>query len=269
MTAWRGDQGELSCWEGRSRGAELLRHHWEERSRRAELLRHYCKERYISYRGSHVSFCFLLQNSVGQQESEHSLGTRGRFQYYTHNINDDEDAAAKTFQPGTPKGGLPLIPYRPDPLIPLIKYFMFILNSAFFTVGLAILCIGFWGLSTKQSLVAEKIGYLGTDPMLAFILVGLITCTLSFSGCVGFIRENTCLLKTFAVGIAVVIMAQCLVAVAVLCFQQQIQDSLKSTMLVAVSRYHDDSDLKFLLDEFQMGMGCCGVESYQDWAVNL
>ncbi|XP_018423723.1 PREDICTED: tetraspanin-10 [Nanorana parkeri] len=146
---------------------------------------------------------------------------------------------------------------------------MFIINSAFFTLGLVILCIGFWGLSTKQSLVGEKIGYLGTDPMLAFILVGLATCALSFSGCVGFIRENACLLKTFMVGMAVVIAAQSLVAVVVLCFQQQIQGSLKSTMMVAMSRYHDDADLKFILDEFQIAMECCGVESYRDWSVNL
>ncbi|CAI9560875.1 unnamed protein product [Staurois parvus] len=146
---------------------------------------------------------------------------------------------------------------------------MFCVNSAIFTLGLAILCVGFWGLAAKQSLMGEQIGYLGTDPMLVFVLVGLVTCALSFSGCVGFVRENTCLLKTFFVGIMILITAQSLVAIVVLCFQQQIQDSLRSTMLVAMSRYQDDADLRFILDEVQLAMECCGGQSYQDWSVNL
>lgn len=146
---------------------------------------------------------------------------------------------------------------------------MFFFNCIFFTLGFGLLGFGFWGLTDKQSLMGEKIGNLGTDPMLAFVLVGLVGCVLSFSGCVGFIRENICLLKLFFAGMALLLAAQCVVALVVLCFHEQIQDSVKTTMLVAVSRYQDDSDLKFLLDELQLGMECCGVQSYQDWSINL
>ncbi|KAM5135805.1 tetraspanin-10 isoform 2-T2 [Mantella aurantiaca] len=211
------------------------------------------------------SSTLLPKSADGQQE--HSLETGQSFQYYTHNT-DDIANKDETSQSGTPEERFLLFRYRPDPFIPFIKYFMFCFNSVFFTLGLAILCIGFWGFSTKQSLVGEQIGYLGTDPMLAFVLIGLMTCTLSFTGCVGFIRENTCLLKTFFIGITVLIVTQCLVAIVFLCFQQQIQDSLKNTMLVAMSRYQDDSDLKFILDEIQLAMECCGAQSYQDWYFN-
>ncbi|XP_077314831.1 tetraspanin-10-like [Lithobates pipiens] len=213
------------------------------------------------------SSTLLPKNAVGQRKSEHAQETRRGFQYYTHNTGDEENV--ETSDPGPRKERLLLFTYRPDPFVPFVKYFMFCVNSAIFTLGLAILCIGFWGLAAKKSLVGEQIGYLGTDPMLAFVLVGLLTCALSFAGCVGFIRENTCLLRTFLVGILVLMVSQCLVAIMLLCFQQQIQDSLKSTMLVAMSRYQDDSDLKFILDEVQLGMECCGVQTYQDWAVNL
>ncbi|KAM9296252.1 tetraspanin-10 [Gastrophryne carolinensis] len=197
------------------------------------------------------------------QDPEASPEEDGRFQYYVQ-----EDGAGQP-QSRPPKEWLLLSRYRPDPLVPFVKYFMFGVNSIFFTLGAAVLCTGFWGLSLKQSLIGDNISGLGSDPMLVFVLVGLVVCVFSLSGCIGFIRENICLLRFFLVGITVLMVVQCSVAIVVLCFQEQIQDSVKSTMMVAMSRYQDDADLRFLLDEMQLGMECCGVESYQDWAVNL
>ncbi|XP_075702084.1 tetraspanin-10 [Rhinoderma darwinii] len=188
------------------------------------------------------------------------------FLYYSHSSGAEVDRSTTSV---TPNNWPPPRGHRPDPLIPSIKYLMFFFNFIFFTLGFGLLCIGFWGLADKQSLMGEKIGNLGTDPMLLFVLVGLVVCVLTSSGCVGFIRENLCLLRLFFAGISVLLVSQCVVALVVLCFHKQIQDSVKTTMLVAVSRYQDDADLKFILDEIQLGMECCGVQSYQDWSTNL
>ncbi|XP_053309915.1 tetraspanin-10 [Spea bombifrons] len=162
----------------------------------------------------------------------------------------------------------PLLTHRPNLFIPLIKYFMFFFNFIFSVLGFAILGVGVWGIIDKQSLMSDKIGNLGTDPMLAFIILGLVVCVLAVSGCVGFLRENSCLLKLFSAGISALIIIQSVSAVVVLSFRDQIKDSVKSSMLVAVSRYQDDSDLRFIMDEIQLGMECCGVQSYQDWSIN-
>ncbi|KAM4030447.1 tetraspanin-10 [Anomaloglossus baeobatrachus] len=187
------------------------------------------------------------------------------FQYYIHS-NAELDNSPFAIDP---KDWPPPRGHHPDRLVPFIKYLMFFFNFIFFTLGSGLLCIGFWGLADKQSLVGEQISNLGTDPMLVFVLVGLVVCVLSFSGCVGFIRENICLLKFFFAGITTLLVAQCVLALVVLCFHKQIQDSMKGTMLVAMKRYQDDSDLKFILDEIQLGMECCGAQSYQDWTSNL
>ncbi|KAG8564854.1 hypothetical protein GDO81_012604, partial [Engystomops pustulosus] len=187
------------------------------------------------------------------------------FQYFTHNGAEADGSPISV----TPKDWPPPFLHHPDPLVPYIKYLMFFFNSILFTLGFGLLCIGFWGLAYKQSLISEKIGNLGTDPMLIFVLVGLVVCVLALSGCLGFIRENICLLRLFFAGISTLLVAQCVFALVVLCFQEQIQDSVKRTMMVAMSRYQDDSDLKFILDEIQLGMECCGVQSYQDWSINL
>ncbi|KAM3921406.1 tetraspanin-10 [Leptodactylus fuscus] len=203
----------------------------------------------------------LPKNAVNSKYGQGS----GDFLYYTHTGAEGNRSPISSPSKDCPPPRL----HHPDPLVPYIKYLMFFFNFIFFTLGFGLLCFGFWGLSDKQSLIGEKIGNLGTDPMLIFVTVGLVVCVLSFSGCIGFIRENICLLRIFFVGIAVLLAAQCVVALVVLCFHEPIQDSVKTTMLVAMSRYQDDSDLKFILDEIQLGMECCGVQSYQDWSINL
>ncbi|XP_077109500.1 tetraspanin-10 [Ranitomeya variabilis] len=219
-----------------------------------------------------------LRRNPGQHEESRNLLSEGAqkwnrkygeesddFQYYTHSNTEVDNSPFSI----VPENWPPPRGHHADPFLSFIKYLMFFLNFIFFILGFGLLCIGFWGLVDKQSLMGEQINNLGTDPMLVFVLVGLVICVLSLSGCLGFIRENICLLKFFFTGITTLLVVQCVVALVVVCFHKQIEDSLKTTMMVAVNRYQDDSDLKFILDEIQLGMECCGVQSYHDWTSNL
>ncbi|KAM4692258.1 tetraspanin-10, partial [Rhinophrynus dorsalis] len=150
----------------------------------------------------------------------------------------------------------------------LIKYFMFFFNFVISIISFLMLGFGVWGLLDKQSLMRDRIGHLGSDPMFLFIMVGLTVSVLSVSGCVGFIRENICLLKVFSAGISVLIIIQLLSVIFALSFRDHIQNSVRSSMVVALTRYQDDSDLRFIMDEIQLGMECCGIQSYQDWALS-
>ncbi|XP_067403369.1 tetraspanin-10 [Emydura macquarii macquarii] len=150
-----------------------------------------------------------------------------------------------------------------------IKYLTFLWNLLFSVLGLLILAIGIWGLLDKESLVSEQIAHLGSDPMLFFVLVGLAVSTISLAGCLGALRENTCLLKFFTGGVITFVILELLGGLVLYSLRHQIKDSLQNTMLVAVLRYQDDPDLRFIMDEIQFGLQCCGVESYQDWKKNL
>ena len=57
--------------------------------------------------------------------------------------------------------------------------------------------------------------------------------------------------------------------VLVLVLVGPMQAGLKAGLLHALLRYHEDTDTRFLLDELQGGLACCGVNSYQDWKVDL
>uniref|UniRef100_A0A8D0DL50 Tetraspanin-10 n=1 Tax=Salvator merianae TaxID=96440 RepID=A0A8D0DL50_SALMN len=150
-----------------------------------------------------------------------------------------------------------------------VKYLIIVWNLAFSITGLLILAVGIWGLSDKESLANEQITYLGSDPMLFFVLVGLTASTVSLMGCIGALLENTRLLMFFAGEIITFIILEALGGIILFSLRHQLKASLQDSLMVAVLRYQDDPDLQFIMDEIQMGLQCCGVESYLDWKTNL
>ncbi|XP_015264084.1 PREDICTED: tetraspanin-10 [Gekko japonicus] len=150
-----------------------------------------------------------------------------------------------------------------------VKYLNFFWNMVFFMAGLFILAIGIWGLFHKESLASERITYLGSDPMLFFVLAGLVASTMSLLGCMGALFENTRLLKLLNGGIIIFVIMEVLGAIILFSLRHQIKASLRDSLMVAVLRYQDDADLQFIMNEIQSGLQCCGVESYQDWMTNL
>lgn len=135
-------------------------------------------------------------------------------------------------------------------------------------LGLATLGIGFWGLTNKESFAQEKLDGLGTDPMLLLVFLGVLLSLLCLTGCVGALRENYCLLSTFSAMLLVLVAAQFLVAIVAYSMQGWITELLSSAMLMAMTRYQDDLDLRFITDEIQVGLQCCGVDNFRDWEVN-
>ncbi|XP_075436181.1 tetraspanin-10 [Ascaphus truei] len=191
----------------------------------------------------------------------------GGLPYYTQSCGAEMDSSLAP-QSGPSKGSPPET-YRPGLLILLIKYLMFFFNFIISALGFTIFSFGVWGLVSKQSLMSDRISHLGTDPMLLFVMVGLVVSVLAMSGCVGFLRENSCLLQLYSVGISLLLVMQLLSAIVLLTFRDQIRDSVEDSLMVAVKRYQDDSDLRFIMDEIQLGMECCGVQSFQDWTLSL
>ena len=62
-------------------------------------------------------------------------------------------------------------------------------------LGFSILAIGVWAWSEKNTFNnLSQLTHIPMDPAFAFIIVGAITFIIGFTGCVGALRENTCLL---------------------------------------------------------------------------
>ncbi|CAJ1075134.1 tetraspanin-10 [Xyrichtys novacula] len=150
-----------------------------------------------------------------------------------------------------------------------LKYALFLCNLLFTAMGLLVLGVGMWGLVSKESFAQEKIGSIGSDPMLITVAMGLLLALLCLTGCVGAIRENCTLLRIFSAAVLVLITAQVLAAIVAYSLQDQIGNYLQSGMTTAMMRYQDDLDLRFIMDEIQSNLQCCGADDYRDWEINI
>lgn len=150
-----------------------------------------------------------------------------------------------------------------------LKYSLFLCNLTFTVLGLLVLGLGMWGLVSKESFAQEKIGSIGTDPMLILVGLGAVLTALCLTGGIGALRENCILLRVFSAVVLVLLAAQVLAAILAYTVQEQIGSYLRSGMLTAMVRYQDDLDLRFIMDEIQTNLQCCGADDYRDWEFNM
>lgn len=187
--------------------------------------------------------------------------------------SDDSTEVQQTGQNGQDEGSHPSKRLRPRCPYSLtdyfLKYILFTSNLLFTVLGLVVLGLGLWGLISKESFAQEKVDGIGTDPMLLFVTLGFVLSVLCLSGCVGSLRENCCLLRLFSGAVLVLVTAQVLAAIVAYSLQGQIAGYLRSGMLAAMARYQDDLDLRFITDEIQMSLQCCGADNYRDWEINM
>ncbi|XP_017280839.1 tetraspanin-10 [Kryptolebias marmoratus] len=201
----------------------------------------------------------LIPKSGAAEKEDEELGiVTNEFQTETNNVQDTNLTFPK-IQP----------PYNYSLTDFFLKYFLFLGNLVFTVLGLVVLGVGMWGLISKESFAQEKIDTIGTDPMLILLTLGVLLSLLCLTGCVGALRENSCLLKVFSATVLMLITAQVLFAIMAYSVQDQIEGYLRSGMLVAMARYQDDLDLRFIMDEIQSGLQCCGADTYHDWGVNI
>ncbi|KAM4534661.1 tetraspanin-10 [Fundulus diaphanus] len=207
--------------------------------------------------GQNESSPLIPKSGAAKAEDEELGHADGEFQTGTSS-NQDNNSPTRIL----PHYSYSLMDY-------FLKYFLFLCNLVFTVLGLVVLGLGIWGLVSKESFTQEKIGNIGTDPMLILLTLGFLLTLLCLTGCVGALRENCCLLKLFSAIVLVLITIQVLFAIVTYSMQDQIEGYLRSGMLAAMVGYQDDLDLRFITDEIQLGLQCCGADTYRDWEVNM
>ncbi|XP_068183306.1 tetraspanin-14 isoform X2 [Antennarius striatus] len=151
------------------------------------------------------------------------------------------------------------------------KYLMFSYNVIFWLAGVALIAAGLWAWSEKGILMdlTQVTRMHGFDPVWLVLVVGGLTFTLGFAGCVGALRENICLLKFFSGVIGCIFTLELVVVVLAFVFQGQLREWIKSLFLANIRAYRDDIDLQNLIDSLQKMNYCCGAEGPNDWDLNV
>lgn len=157
-----------------------------------------------------------------------------------------------------------------------VKYTMFAFNFLFWIVGGIMVAIGFWAFWDKYTTYGEirvKTAFdVILDLSIVLMIVGAVVFIISFAGCVGALRENTCLLKFYSICLTVIFLAELAIAITAFVFPNKIQELInKELSRELIEKYRDDDNLRNLIDEFQKQYQCCGVsdEGYKDWSHNI
>ncbi|KAF7221341.1 tetraspanin-14 isoform X1 [Nothobranchius furzeri] len=151
------------------------------------------------------------------------------------------------------------------------KYLMFSYNIIFWLAGAAFIAVGFWAWSEKGVLsdLTQVTRMHGFDPVWLVLVVGGVTFTLGFAGCVGALRENICLLKFFSGVIGLIFFLELTAAILAVVFRTQVKDWINDFFLQNIKAYRDDIDLQNLIDSLQKMNHCCGAQEPDDWNTNV
>lgn len=152
-----------------------------------------------------------------------------------------------------------------------LKYLIFGFNVVFWFVGGGIMAVGVWAWAEKDTFNnLNRLTNVALDPALILIIVGSITFMIGFTGCVGALRENTCLLATYAISLAVLLLLEMTAGILGFIFKDWIKQQATGGFQAFIVHYRDDPDQQNLIDWIQeQWLECCGIEGPKDWERNI
>ncbi|XP_075526958.1 tetraspanin-33-like [Dermacentor variabilis] len=146
---------------------------------------------------------------------------------------------------------------------PFVRYPLIILNCVLWVLGLILFVGGLYayiGTSLQASVpessetVLNIYSQLVVHVEVTVMLVGTLLVLLSLCGCVGALRENTCLLNAYSSLITALLLLNLIVGVLVFSLPAQLKRMLRNTLSThLVLHYRDSPDLQHLIDSIQAG----------------
>ncbi|XP_075928505.1 tetraspanin-17-like [Petromyzon marinus] len=155
------------------------------------------------------------------------------------------------------------------------KYSLFCSQFLVAALSCLTLAVSLWGLADKERFSSSSGGadggaaLLPADPLLIPLLAGAGSAALAALGCAGSLRERPPLLRAFAAGLGALVCAEAVGALAAYGAREWVGEALARGVARGVERYRDDPDVRFIVDELQRGLRCCGAASYRDWERNV
>ncbi|XP_065290193.1 uncharacterized protein [Dermacentor albipictus] len=163
---------------------------------------------------------------------------------------------------------------------PYVRYPLLIMNLLIWFMGVTLLLVGAYAYVdtwTTSDIPSHSTSYniysmFVIKMEISVMLFGSVTMSLSFCGCVGALRENTCLLNIYSSFITALLLINLVVGLIVFFLPSQIKKLLSETFsMELIVHYRDSPDFQRLMDSIQERMQCCGISrrNFRDWNANM
>jgi len=152
----------------------------------------------------------------------------------------------------------------------MIKYLIFLINFVFAIVGLGLIGLGAYiQISAKSYLDFLSDNYLNT-PILIIIL-GCVIFVIAFFGWMGAWKESSCMIYTYAVFLAIILIAELGAGIAAFALKGDLKNVIEDKMTEGMMNYNKEGHegVQNAWDVLQTDLGCCGSNNYTDWAATL
>lgn len=146
-----------------------------------------------------------------------------------------------------------------------IKYLMFFFNFIFFLCGLAII-IGGALVFTVYNEYVDFTGNSGNAVPIILIIVGSLIFVTGFIGCCGALKDNHCMMTTFATIMVILLITEIGVGIAGYVLRDEISDTIEDNMeTLMYNDYLESNATRTLFDKMHEDLKCCGTNNYTDW----
>jgi len=115
----------------------------------------------------------------------------------------------------------------------------------------------------------DEITSMPVDPVMLIMTVGIGMFLITFSGCIGALRENIIMLKFFATVLMCIFFGQLILGVLAFVYKDWFEQRMSEFILLTIDRYRDDPDLQNMIDLAQSTLECCGGDGPNDWQANI
>ncbi|XP_066997792.2 CD63 antigen [Anabrus simplex] len=144
-----------------------------------------------------------------------------------------------------------------------VKYLLFVFNLLFVVSGIIILTIGALILHAYEDYSTFVTDKLYTAPVI-LIVVGSIIFIVAFFGCCGAMKENNCMIVTFAVLLLGIFCFELAGGITGYVYKDAAEESLEKLFNESLHKYEEPS-VNRSWNIVQHDLECCGVKQYTDW----
>lgn len=150
-----------------------------------------------------------------------------------------------------------------------VKYLMFVFNLLFVITGIILLSIG----ATIHAIYHNYQHFLDNKffsvPNL-LIAIGAIIFIIAFFGCCGAVRENYCMIVTFASLMVLIFILELSGGISGYVLRNRVTEVISEKMIDTMPMYAiNNSEIFEAWDTLQEKFDCCGVKNATDWIIIL